>query len=74
MLLGCYNCTPLPEAKAISTKMNPQVFRHLWFIGVLMQFYVIVPFIVWLMWKLRQTKLSSLIHWDSRRSAVSPCG
>lgn len=54
--------------------MNPQVFRHLWFIGVLMQFYVIVPFIVWLMWKLRQTKLSSLIHWDSRRSAVSPCG
>ena len=26
-----------------------------------MQFYVIVPFIVWLMWKLRQTKLSSLI-------------
>lgn len=41
--------------------MNPQVFRHLWFIGVLMQFYVIVPFIVWLMWKLRQTKLSSLI-------------
>lgn len=41
--------------------MNPQVFRHLWFIGVLMQFYVIVPFIVWLMWKLRQTKLPSLI-------------
>ena len=61
MLLGCYNWYAIAGGQSYFDQMNPQVFRHLWFIGVLMQFYVIVPFIVWLMWKLRQTKLSSLI-------------
>lgn len=61
VLLGCYNWYAIAGGQSYFDQMNPQVFRHLWFIGVLMQFYVIVPFIVWLMWKLRQTKLSSLI-------------
>lgn len=61
VLLGCYNWYAIAGDQSYFDQMNPQVFRHLWFIGVLMQFYVIVPFIVWLMWKLRQTKLSSLI-------------
>lgn len=61
VLLGCYNWYAIAGGRSYFDQMNPQVFRHLWFIGVLMQFYVIVPFIVWLMWKLRQTKLPSLI-------------
>lgn len=61
VLLGCYNWYVIAGGQSYFDQMNPQVFRHLWFIGVLMQFYVIVPFIVWLMWKLRQTKLPSLI-------------
>ena len=61
VLLGCYNWYAIAGGQSYFDQMNPQVFRHLWFIGVLMQFYVIVPFIVWLMWKLRQTKLSPLI-------------
>lgn len=61
VLLGFYNWYAIAGGQSYFDQMNPQVFRHLWFIGVLMQFYVIVPFIVWLMWKLRQTKLSSLI-------------
>lgn len=61
VLLGCYNWYAIAGGQSYFDQMNPQVFRHLWFIGVLMQFYVIVPFIVWLMWKLRQTKLPSLI-------------
>lgn len=56
VLLGCYNWYAIAGGQSYFDQMNPQVFRHLWFIGVLMQFYVIVPFIVWLMWKLRQTK------------------
>lgn len=69
VLLGCYNWYAIAGGQSYFDQMNPQVFRHLWFIGVLMQFYVIVPFIVWLMWKLRQTKLPSLIPLDS--AAVS---
>ena len=61
VLLGCYNWYAIAGGQSYFDQMNPQVFRNLWFIGVLMQFYVIVPFIVWLMWKLRQTKLPSLI-------------
>ena len=61
VLLGCYNWYAIAGGQSYFDQMNPQVFRHLGFIGVLMQFYVIVPFIVWLMWKLRQTKLPSLI-------------
>ena len=61
VLLGCYNWYAIAGGQSYFDQMNPQVFRHLWFIGVLMQFYVIVPFIVWLMWKFRQTKLPSLI-------------
>ena len=61
VLLGCYNWYAIAGGQSYFDQMNPQMFRHLWFIGVLMQFYVIVPFIVWLMWKLRQTKLPSHI-------------
>lgn len=61
VLLGCYNWYAIAGGQSYFDQMNPQVFRHLWFIGVLMQFYVIVPFIAWAMWRIRHTHLASLI-------------
>lgn len=61
VLLGCYNWYAIGTGQSYFDQMNPQVFRHLWFIGVLMQFYVIVPFIVWLMWRIRRTRYASLV-------------
>nr|WP_279324972.1 acyltransferase family protein [Bifidobacterium scaligerum] len=61
VLLGCYNWYAIAGGQSYFDQMNPQVFRHLWFIGVLMQFYVIIPLIAWLMWKIRRTHLASLI-------------
>ena len=50
VLLGCYNWYAIAGGQSYFDQMNPQVFRHLWFIGVLMQFYVIVPFSSIAMW------------------------
>jgi peptidoglycan/LPS O-acetylase OafA/YrhL len=61
VLLGCYNWYAIAGGQSYFDQMDPQIFRHLWFIGVLMQFYVIVPLIAWLMWKIRRTHLASLI-------------
>lgn len=55
VLLGCYNWYAIAGGQSYFDQMNPQIFRHLWFIGVLMQFYVIVPLIVWLMWRIQRT-------------------
>lgn len=54
VLLGCYNWYAIAGGQSYFDQMNPQVFRHLWFISVLMQFYVVVPLITWLMWRIRR--------------------
>nr|WP_277745348.1 acyltransferase family protein [Bifidobacterium callitrichidarum] len=61
VLLGCYNWYAIAGGQSYFDQMNPQVFRHLWFIGVLMQFYVVVPLLAWLMWKIRRSHLAALI-------------
>lgn len=60
-LLGCYNWYAIVNGQDYFNQMNPQMLRHLWFVGVLIQFYMVVPFIVWLMWLLRRTHLAVLI-------------
>ncbi|WP_346427470.1 acyltransferase family protein [Bifidobacterium sp. SO4] len=61
VLLGCYNWYAIAGGQSYFDQMNPQVFRHLWFIGVLMQFYVVVPLLAWVMWKIRRSHLAALI-------------
>ncbi|WP_152209464.1 acyltransferase family protein [Bifidobacterium cebidarum] len=61
VLLGCYNWYAIASGQSYFDQMSPQTFRHLWFIGVLMQCYVVAPCIVWLMWKIRRSHLSALI-------------
>nr|WP_279324743.1 acyltransferase [Bifidobacterium felsineum] len=61
VLLGCYNWYAIASGQSYFDQMNPQTFRHLWFISVLMQFYVVAPCVVWLMWKIRRSHLSALI-------------
>ncbi|MBT1180476.1 acyltransferase family protein [Bifidobacterium sp. CP2] len=60
-LLGCYNWYAIVNGQDYFNQMNPQILRHLWFVGVLMQFYVVVPLIAWLMWRIRRTHLSAVI-------------
>ncbi|MBT1174813.1 acetyltransferase [Bifidobacterium sp. LC6] len=61
VLLGCYNWYAIASGQSYFDQMQPQVFRHLWFIGVLMQFYVIVPLIVWIMWLIQRARASMLL-------------
>ena len=51
VLLACYNWYAIAGGQSYFEQMNPQILRHLWFIGVLTQFYIIVPFIAWAMWE-----------------------
>lgn len=60
-LLGCYNWYAIASGQSYFDQMSPQMFRHLWFIGVLMQFYIIMPLIAWGMWRLRHTRWSLAI-------------
>ena len=59
--LGCYNWYAIASGQSYFDQMNPQVFRHLWFVGVLMQFYIVVPLIAWLMWRIRRSRFVLLI-------------
>lgn len=61
VLFGCYNWYAIAGRQSYFEQMNPQILRHLWFIGVLTQFYIIVPFIAWAMWRIRDTRFASLI-------------
>lgn len=61
VLFGCYNWYAIAGGQSYFEQMNPQILRHLWFIGVLTQFYIIVPFIAWAMWRIRDTRFASLI-------------
>ena len=57
-LTGWYNWHAIIGGQSYFDQMNPQLFRHLWFVGVLLQFYVLLPFIVWIMWRIRSTRFS----------------
>ena len=57
-LTGWYNWHAIIGGQSYFDQMNPQLFRHLWFVGLLMQFYVLLPIIVWIMWKIRATRFS----------------
>ena len=57
-LTGWYNWHAIIGGQSYFDQMNPQLFRHLWFVGVLLQFYVLLPFIVWIMCRIRSTRFS----------------
>lgn len=57
-LTGWYNWHAIIGRQSYFDQMNPQLFRHLWFVGVLLQFYVLLPFVVWIMWRIRSTRFS----------------
>ncbi|OZG62522.1 acyltransferase [Bifidobacterium lemurum] len=59
--LGCYNWYAIANGQSYFEQMSPQIMRHLWYVGVLMQFMLVLPLIVGVMWKIRRTRLSLLI-------------
>lgn len=61
VVLCCYNWYAIAGGQSYFDQMNPQIFRHLWFVSVLMQFYVVVPLICAMMWKIRHSRCSALI-------------
>lgn len=56
-LTGWYNWHAIIGGQSYFDQLTPQLLRHLWFVGVLLQFYVVLPFVVWVMWRLRATKV-----------------
>lgn len=52
VLLGCYNWYAISSGASYFSQMNPDAFRHLWFMSVLMQFYLIAPLVVCLLRRL----------------------
>ena len=42
-MLGCYNWYAIGSGTSYFSQMNPDMFRHLWFMSVLMQFYLLAP-------------------------------
>ena len=42
-MLGCYNWYAIGSGDSYFSQMNPDMFRHLWFMSVLMQFYLLAP-------------------------------
>lgn len=59
--LGCYNWYAIANGQSYFEQMSPQIMRHLWYVGVLMQFMIVLPLIVGVMWLIRHTRLSLLI-------------
>lgn len=57
-LTGWYNWHAIIGGQSYFDQLTPQLLRHLWFVGVLLQFYVVLPFVVWVMWRLRATRFS----------------
>lgn len=52
VLLGCYNWYAISSGDSYFSQMNPDIFRHLWFMSLLMQFYLLAPLIVYLLRKI----------------------
>ena len=51
VLLGCYNWYAISNGSSYFAQMNPDMFRHMWFMSVLMQFYLLVPIAVYVLLK-----------------------
>lgn len=51
VLLGCYNWYAISSGSSYFAQMNPDMFRHMWFMSVLMQFYLLVPIAVYVLLK-----------------------
>ena len=60
-LTGCYNWYAIISGQSYFVQMSPQLLRHLWFVGLLLQFYVLLPFVVWVMWRLRATRFAIVV-------------
>ena len=50
-MLGCYNWYAIGSGASYFSQMNPDMFRHLWFMSVLMQFYLLAPLLIYLLRK-----------------------
>lgn len=51
-MLGCYNSYAIGSGASYFSQMNPDMFRHLWFMSVLMQFYLLAPLLIYLLRKI----------------------
>lgn len=51
-MLGCYNWYAVGSGASYFSQMNPDMFRHLWFMSVLMQFYLLAPLLIYLLRKI----------------------
>lgn len=51
-ILGCYNWYAIGSGASYFSQMNPDMFRHLWFMSVLMQFYLLAPLLIYLLRKI----------------------
>lgn len=51
-MLGCYNWYAIGSGASYFSQMNPDMFRHLWFMSVLMQFYLLAPLLIYLLRKI----------------------
>jgi peptidoglycan/LPS O-acetylase OafA/YrhL len=56
-----YNWYDIARGADYFAATGPELFRHLWFVAVLAQFYVLAPLIVWFFWK----------FWKPQRAAVA---
>lgn len=59
--LGCYNWYAIASGNSYFGQMNPQLLRHLWFVSVLMQLYLVTPLLAWTMHRLRRSRCSVLV-------------
>ena len=51
-MLGCYNWYAIGSGASYFSQMNPDMFRHLWFMSVLMQFYLLAPLLIYMLRKI----------------------
>ena len=59
--LGCYNWYAVASGNSYFAQMSPQLLRHLWFVSVLMQLYLVVPLVAWVMHRMRRTHCAVLV-------------
>ena len=52
VMLGCYNWYAIGSGASYFSQMNPDMFRHLWFMSVLMQFYLLAPLLIYMLRKI----------------------
>lgn len=52
VMLGCYNWYAIGSGTSYFSQMNPDMFRHLWFMSALMQFYLLAPLLIYMLRKI----------------------